>query len=128
MSARIPTLAPFAALVRRPVPDVKDIALDARLAEASGGFAKGMVLTQTTLNLPQGDISGDASVTFTRPPSITGNVTSKRIIRSAARVEVGQSAGAPGSGGAASCDGFGHTHATAEAARQSGSAVFRRPA
>ena len=79
VSARIPTLAPFAALVRRPVPDVKDIALDARLAEASGGFAKGMVLTQATLNLPQGDIAGDASVTFTRPPSITGNVTSKRI-------------------------------------------------
>ena len=51
----------------------------AHLAEASGGFAKGMVLTQATLTLPQGDIAGDASVTFGQPPSISGNVTSKRI-------------------------------------------------
>jgi len=79
VSVRIPALAPFAALVRRPVPDVKDIALDGHLAEAQGGFAKGIALTQATLSLPQGDIAGDASVTFTRPPSITGKVTSKRI-------------------------------------------------
>ncbi len=79
VSARIPALAPFAALVRRPVPDVKDVALNAHLAEAQGGFAKGIALTQATLSLPQGDIAGDASVTFTRPPSITGNATSKRI-------------------------------------------------
>jgi AsmA protein len=38
-----------------------------------------MVLTQATLTLPQGDVAGDASVTFAQPPSISGNVTSKRI-------------------------------------------------
>jgi uncharacterized protein involved in outer membrane biogenesis len=79
VSARIPALAPFAALVRRPMPDVKGIALDAHLAEARGGFAKGIALMQATLSLPQGDIAGDASVMFTQPPSITGNVTSKRL-------------------------------------------------
>jgi AsmA protein len=79
VSARIPALAPLAALVRRPVPDLKDIALDAHLAELQGGFAKGIALTQATLRLPQGDIAGDASATFTRPPAISGNVTSKRI-------------------------------------------------
>ena len=56
-----------------------NVALDAHLAEAPGGFAKGMVLTQATLTLPQGDIAGDASVMFAQPPSISGNVTSKRI-------------------------------------------------
>ena len=79
VSARIPALAPFAALVRRPVPDVKDIVLDAHLAEAQGGFSKGIALTQARLSLPQGDVAGDASVTFTGPASITGNATSKRI-------------------------------------------------
>ena len=79
MSARIPALAPFAALVRRSMPDVTGIALDAHLAEAQGGFAKGIALMQATLSLPQGDIAGDASVMFTQPPSITGSVTSKRI-------------------------------------------------
>jgi uncharacterized protein involved in outer membrane biogenesis len=79
VSARIPALAPFAALMRWPLPDVKDIALNAHLAEVPGGFAKGIALTQATLRLPQGDIAGNASVTFTRPPSITGDVTSKRI-------------------------------------------------
>ena len=79
VSARIPALAPFAALLRRPVPDVKDIALDAHLAEPQGGFAKGIALTQATLTLPQGDIAGDASLTFAQPPSINGTVTSKRI-------------------------------------------------
>ena len=79
VGARIPALAPFAALVRRPMPDVKGIALDAHLAEAQGGFAKGIALMQATLSLPQGDIAGDASVMFTQPPSITGSVTSKRI-------------------------------------------------
>ena len=79
LSAHIPALAPFAALVRRPVPDVRDIALDAHLAAARGGFAKGIALMQATLRLPQGDIAGDASVMFTQPPSIMGTVTSKRI-------------------------------------------------
>ncbi|HEX3400764.1 MAG TPA: AsmA family protein [Acetobacteraceae bacterium] len=79
VSARIPALAPFAALLQQPVPDAKNIALGAHLAEAPGGFAKGMVLTQATLTLPQGDIAGDASVTFSQPPLISGNVTSKRI-------------------------------------------------
>jgi uncharacterized protein involved in outer membrane biogenesis len=79
VSAHVPALAPFAALLQRPVPDAKNIALDAHLAEAPGGFAKGMMLTQATLTLPQGDIAGDASVTFAQPPSISGNVTSKRI-------------------------------------------------
>jgi AsmA protein len=79
VSARIPALAPFAALARRPVPDLKTIALDAHLAEAPGGFVKGIALTQATLTLPQGDIAGAASLTVSQPPSITGNVTSKRI-------------------------------------------------
>jgi AsmA protein len=79
VSARIPALAPFAALLQQPVPDAKNVALSAHLAEAMGGFAKGMALTQATLTLPQGDIAGDASVTFAQPPSISGNVTSKRI-------------------------------------------------
>ena len=79
VSARIPALAPFAALLQQPLPDAKNVALGAHLAEAPGGFAKGMVLTQATLTLPQGDIAGDASVTFAQPPSISGNVTSKRI-------------------------------------------------
>jgi AsmA protein len=79
ISARIPALAPFAALARRPVPDAKDIAFDARLAEAQGGFAKGIALTQATLTLPQGDIAGAMSVTFAQPPSIIGSATSKRI-------------------------------------------------
>ncbi len=79
MSAHIPTLAPFAALVRQPVPDVTDMAFDAHLAGAQGGLVKGIALTQATLSLPQGNITGDASVTFTQPPSITGNATSKRI-------------------------------------------------
>jgi len=79
LSARIPTLALFATLVRRPLPDLTDITLNAHLAEAQGGFANGIALTQARLNLPQGDIAGDASVTFARFPSITGNVTSQRI-------------------------------------------------
>jgi AsmA family len=79
VSARIPALAPFAALLQQSVPDAKNVALGAYLAEAPGGFAKGMVLTQATLTLPQGDIAGDASVTFAQPPLISGNVTSKRI-------------------------------------------------
>jgi uncharacterized protein involved in outer membrane biogenesis len=79
VSARIPVLAPLAALARRPVPDVKDIAFDAHLAEAQGGFAKGIALTQATLVLPQGDIAGTASVMFTQPPSIVADATSRRI-------------------------------------------------
>jgi AsmA protein len=79
VSARVPALAPFAALVRRPMPDLKNIALDGHLTEVQGGLSKGIALTQATLSLPQGEIVGDASVTFTQPPSITANVTSKRI-------------------------------------------------
>jgi hypothetical protein len=59
VSVRIPALAALAALVRRPVPDLKDIALDTRLTEPQGGFAKGMVLTQATLRLPRRRCVGD---------------------------------------------------------------------
>jgi AsmA protein len=79
VSARIPALAPFAALLQQSVPDAKNVALGAHLAEAPGGFAKGIVLTQATLTLPQGDIAGGASVRFAQPPLISGYVTSKRI-------------------------------------------------
>lgn len=79
VSARIPALAPFAAVLRHPLPDAKDIALDARIAEAEGGFAKGIELRQAMLTLPRGDVAGDVSLGFTRPLSITGNVTSRRI-------------------------------------------------
>ena len=79
VSARIPALAPFAALLQQPVPDAKNVALGAHLAEAPGEFAKGVALTQATLTLPQGEITGDASVTFAQPPWISGNVTSRRI-------------------------------------------------
>ena len=41
VSARIPALAPFAALLQQPVPDAKNVALGPHLAEAPGGFAKG---------------------------------------------------------------------------------------
>ena len=79
ISARIPELAPFAALVRRPVPDLKDIVFDAHLAWAPGGFANGVALTQAKLSFPQGNIAGDMSVTFVQPPSVAGNATSKQI-------------------------------------------------
>jgi AsmA protein len=79
VSVRIPALGPFAALVRQSLPDAKNVALDAHLAEAPGGFADGIALTQATLTLPQGDLGGDASVTFGQRPSITGNLTSRRI-------------------------------------------------
>jgi len=79
VSVRIPTVVPFAALVQQPVPDLKNIVFDAYLAELQGGFAKGIALTQARLSLPQSDVAGEASVTSTWPPSITGSVTSKRI-------------------------------------------------
>ena len=79
VTARVPALAPFAAMLRQPLPDAKNVVLDTRLAEARGGFAQGIELRQATLTLPQGDIAGDVSVGFTQPPSITANVTSRRI-------------------------------------------------
>jgi AsmA protein len=79
VSARISALAPFTALLHRSLPDAKNVTVDARLAEAQGGFVKGIELRQAMLTLPQGDIAGDVSFGFTQPPSITGNVTSKRI-------------------------------------------------
>lgn len=79
VNARIPALGPFAALVGRKLPDLRDIVLEARVGAAQGGFAKGIAVRQARLTLPQGDISGDASVLFLRPPSITGTVTSRRV-------------------------------------------------
>ena len=111
------------------MPDAKDIALDAHLAEAQGGFAKGMALTQATLSLPQGDIAGDASVTFTQPPSISGNVTSKRIdLDALLEMKSVNPPARPAAVGAAGRDAAGHARAAAGAARQSKSAVLRRAA
>ena len=78
-SVRIPALAPFAALLRWPVPDLKEIAFDTRVAPVQGGLSNGVALTQATLSLPQGDVAGDLSLGFAPRRSVVGNVTANRI-------------------------------------------------
>ena len=83
ITAKIPDLAAFAPLLGPvmggPLPALKTIAFEAHLAEADGGFARGVVLKQSSLSIPQGDLAGDASVTFGAKPVVQATLTSKRI-------------------------------------------------
>ncbi len=78
VDAKIPDLAALSPLLRARLPALHDIAFAAHVADAPGGFARGVALRGMTFVSPQADISGD--VTLGRPrPSVTGTVSASRL-------------------------------------------------
>jgi AsmA protein len=75
-SADLRTLVP---LVGRRLPTLRDIAFSGRIADGPGGYTKAIVLNGASLTLPQGDITGDATLTFGARPRLQATLVSKLI-------------------------------------------------
>jgi uncharacterized protein involved in outer membrane biogenesis len=79
VTARIPDLSALSPLARRPLPALKNIALQTTLANADGGFQHGATLHGLNLTGPNGDLSGDAAISFGARASVTAALKSNRI-------------------------------------------------
>ncbi len=79
VQAQIPDLAALSPLARRPLPSLKDAAFRARLSDAPGGFAHGIVLKGMALTTAQADLTGDLTLGTDPRPFARGTVASGKI-------------------------------------------------
>jgi len=84
VSVRAPTLADLSPFALRPLPDVKDIAFEAKLADA-GFRLKGVALRDMTFVSSLGDVSGNVTAAWLPVPTLTGAVKAKQFDLDAAR-------------------------------------------
>lgn len=77
VSARVPDLRAFEA-PGRPLPPLRDAALDAHLSDPAG-LARGVAVRGLRLVLPQGDVSGDVRVAYAPRPALRGALASGRL-------------------------------------------------
>lgn len=79
IDAQMPDLATLTPLAGRALPAIKSVALHAELNDATGGIRRGVMLRNIKLTTAAGDLSGDAAVMLTRPPTVTAQLASARI-------------------------------------------------
>ena len=97
LAARVPELAALAPLARRPLPAVRDLAVDTRLAERGRGYAAGAILTGLVVTSSAGDLAGDLTYVIGQRQGVIGQLTSRRLDLDALRPPA---VVAPSSGGA----------------------------
>ncbi len=76
---RVPDLAALSRLVGRPLPPLRDLALDARVTDRDGSLLAGVDLTHASLTLPQADFAGDITLGWLPRPSVQGQLASRRV-------------------------------------------------
>jgi AsmA protein len=79
VAAQIPDLSTLSNLARRPLPALKQIALQGALSDAPGGFRAGGTLHGLSLTLTGGDLSGEAAIGLVPKPALTAKLQSKRV-------------------------------------------------
>ncbi|WP_043358894.1 AsmA family protein [Belnapia sp. F-4-1] len=79
LSFRAPDLAPLAPLAGAPLPPVRDLALDMRLAERTPGFAGGAFLRGLRIASSAGDAAGDLTYVIGQRQGVEGALTSTRL-------------------------------------------------
>ncbi len=79
IAARIPDLSALSSLARRPLPALKQVAFQATLTDAAGGFRNGAALHGFSLTTTGGDLSGDATIGLGARTVLTAVLKSSRI-------------------------------------------------
>ncbi|CAH2603987.1 AsmA family protein [Rhodovastum atsumiense] len=79
VTARIPDVAALAPLAGQALPALRQVTMDARLRDGSGGLARGIAVRGLALTAPQADLSGEAELSFGDRPAVQANLTSRRI-------------------------------------------------
>lgn len=79
LALRVPDLAALAPLVGQPLPAVRDIAVDTRIAERGRGFAAGAILTGLAVTSSAGDLTGDVTWVVGQRQGFAGKLASRRL-------------------------------------------------
>ena len=80
VSAQIPDLAKLAPFAGRGLPALSQITFSGQIADPETGWRQWVRLTAFSLSLPQGDLSGDATLALAGPrPVLSGALTAKRL-------------------------------------------------
>ncbi len=79
LSFRAPDLAPLAPLAGAPLPPIRDLTLDTRLAERTPGFAGGAFLRGLRIASSAGDAAGDLTYVIGQRQGLEGRLTSTRL-------------------------------------------------
>ncbi len=78
VNVHAPNLADLSPLARRPLPDVRDIVVDAHVGDA-GFRLRGFNLRELTVNSSLGDVSGNVTAAWAPVRTLSGNLTSKHL-------------------------------------------------
>ncbi|MBL6456531.1 AsmA family protein [Belnapia sp. T6] len=79
VALRVPDLAALAPLARTPLPPVKDLAVEARVAERGPGFAAGAFLRGFRLTSSAADAAGELTYVIGQRQGFAGSLASQRI-------------------------------------------------
>lgn len=100
LALRAPDLAALSPLAGRPLPPLRDLVFEGRLAERGARFAEGAVLRDLRLASSAGDAAGEAAyVVGAQRPGVTARLASRRVdldaLRAAAATAAPPSGAAP---------------------------------
>jgi AsmA protein len=76
LNLRAPNLSDLSPLARRPLPDVRDIVLDAHVGDA-GFRLRGLALRDLSLTSSLGDLAGNVTAAWSPIPTLSGTLKSK---------------------------------------------------
>ena len=79
LALRVPELAPLAPLAGTPLPPLRDIALDTRVAERGPAFAAGAFLRGLRFTSSAADAAGDLTYVIGQRRGVSGTLASSRI-------------------------------------------------
>lgn len=79
LTARVPDLAALSPLVGRPLPPVRDIALDSHFQERGRGFAAGAAFHGLRVTSSAGDAAGDVTYAIGQRQGPVGELASRRL-------------------------------------------------
>jgi len=78
VNVHAPNLADLSPLARRPLPDVRDIVVDAHVGDA-GFRLRGFNLRDLTVNSSLGDLSGNVTAAWSPVPTLSGSLAAKHF-------------------------------------------------
>jgi AsmA protein len=79
VALRVPDLAALSPLAGRPLPAVRDLSLDTRVAERGRGFAAGAFFRGLRVSSSAGDAAGDLTYVIGQRQGLVGELASRRL-------------------------------------------------
>ncbi len=97
VSLQVPDVAALAPLAGRPLPSLSQIVLSGQIADAETGWRQWVKISDFSLTVPQGDLSGEATLALAGArPSVSAALTSSKLDLDALKKAFATAGQAPG--------------------------------